>query len=115
MSGETPAVPGEFEDPEWVVFGGSPAPEPGRAAEHGAFDPFRKLFARELTDVKQDFARVSGQVEEILRGIATTAGDFELEEVKLELGFSASGKLVLVAEAGVETTVGITFRRKSGS
>jgi hypothetical protein len=27
----------------------------------------------------------------------------------------ASGKLVLVAEAGVETTVGLTFKRKAAS
>ena len=113
MSSQVPAVPVEFEDPQWVLFGGKPTPEPGTAAEHGVFDPYRKLFARELPEIKEEFSKVSSQVEEIINGISTTVGEYEIDEVTLELGFSASGKLVLVAEAGIETTVGLTFRRKA--
>jgi hypothetical protein len=101
----------DFDNPEWVVFGGNPAPEPGVAPEHGAFDPFRKLFARKLPEVKEDFSKVSGQIETLLAGVVARGGQFQVEEVTIELGFSASGRVVLVAEAGVEATISLTFRR----
>jgi hypothetical protein len=102
-----------FEDPQWVVFGGKPTPDPGVAAEHAAFDALRKLFARDIDDVRADFARVSAQLQALVQALPDRVADFEVHELSIELGFSATGKLVFIAEAGVEATVGVTFRRRA--
>jgi hypothetical protein len=107
---EAPAP--QFEDPQWIVFGGKPTPEPGMAPEHSAFDALRKLFARNLDDVKADFTRVSNQLTALVDALPDAVSGFEVDELSIELGFSASGKLVLIAEAGVEATVSVTFRRR---
>ncbi len=107
-----PLTDSPFEDPKWVVFGGQPSPEPGKAAEHGAFDAFQKLFARDITDVQADFGRVTQQLKLLVDGIPHRVSVFEIDEVSIELGFSASGKLVFIAEAGVEATVSVVFRRR---
>jgi hypothetical protein len=102
----------QFDDPEWIVFGGSPVPEPGVAADHGAFDPLKKLFARSNKDVEADFGRVTRQLKAVATAIPKSETGFEVSEMTVELGFSASGRLVFIAEAGVEATVSVTFRRK---
>jgi hypothetical protein len=101
-----------FDDPRWVVFGGKPTPEPGVAAQHSAYDALRRLFARDIEDVRADFARVSAQLQALVEALPERVSDFEVHELSIELGFSASGRLVFIAEAGVEATVGVTFRRR---
>jgi hypothetical protein len=85
------------------------------APEHGAFDPLRKLFAREIEDVKADFARVSEQLGALVSALPSNVSGFEIGELSVELGFSASGKLVFIAEAGVDATVSVTFRRPTST
>ena len=41
-----------------------------------------------------------------------TAAGYELSEVNISLGFNAKGKLAFIAEAGVEASVSIVFKRK---
>jgi hypothetical protein len=38
--------------------------------------------------------------------------NFQLDEIKVALGFSATGKLAFIAEAGVEASIEVTFKRK---
>jgi hypothetical protein len=111
LSEPTSPPAAKFEDPQWVVFGGKPTPEPGKAPEH-TFDALRKLFARDIDDVKADFTRVTAQLKALVEALPTSVSGFEVDELSIELGFSASGKLVFIAEAGVEATVGVTFRRR---
>jgi hypothetical protein len=85
------------------------------APEHGAFDPLRKLFAREIEDVRADFARVSEQLGTLVSALPSSVSGFEVDELSIELGFSASGKLVFIAEAGVEATVSVIFRRRTST
>jgi hypothetical protein len=40
-------------------------------------------------------------------------GDFELSEVQFQLGFSAQGTIVFIAEAGINATISATFTRKA--
>lgn len=103
----------EFDDPQWIVFGGTPSPEPGMAQDHSAFDPLRRLFARSAVDVRADFSKVRKQIDELVSAMRSEVAGFELAEVQIELGFSASGRLVFVAEAGVNATVSITYQRKA--
>lgn len=98
-------------DRRWVLFGGQPAPEPGTAEDHAFFDPLRKLFARDIDEVKTDFQKVADQVDALVGTLRSTAGGFALDEVSVELGFSATGRLVFIAEAGVTATISVTYRR----
>jgi hypothetical protein len=102
----------DFDSPDWIVFGGRPMPDPGGATNHGAFDAVRRLFARDIQDVRRDFDRVGAQLQQLATSFPATAGNYEVDEFTIDLGFSASGSLVFVAEAGLEATVSITFRRK---
>jgi hypothetical protein len=56
-----------------------------------------------------------GQIQEILQDVTLVPANFQLDEVVFELGFSAQGKIVFVAEAGVDATVSVTFRRNSSA
>jgi hypothetical protein len=111
---ETAMEPANLADPRWVVFGGQPSPEPGMPADHAFFDPVRKLFTRSIDDVRTDFAKVSEQVDSLVNALQKRAGAYALDEVSVELGFSARGRLVFVAEAGVTATISVTYRRVSG-
>jgi hypothetical protein len=95
------------------MFGGSPAPEPGMPEQHTFFDPLARLFGRQVADVKQDFEVRSQQLAQVLEGLRHEVSGFELDEISIELGFSASGHLVFIAEAGINATVSVTYRRRS--
>ena len=43
------------------------------------------------------------------------AGPYALEDVTFELGFSAEGKIVFVAQAGITTTISVTFKRQEAA
>jgi len=70
------------------------------------------MFARRTSDVEQDWAKVSSQVQRLLAATKDLAGDFSLEDITVELGFSAEGQLCFIAKAGVTTSVSATFKRR---
>lgn len=109
---EQTVEPGWLSDPEIVVFGGKAKPSVGTTTDHGFGDFFRGLVARPMDEVKQDWEKVLGQIQQLLSDTLTLPGPFELSEVGVELGFSAQGKLVFIAEAGVEASFSATFTRK---
>jgi hypothetical protein len=47
-----------------------------------------------------------------LDGISAAAKGYELDEITFQLGFSAEGRIVFVAKAGVTTTISAKFTRK---
>ena len=73
-----------------------------------------KELIRSLEHVKEDWKVVVGQVAEMVSGTddRVTAAGYELSEVNISLGFNAKGKLAFIAEAGVEASVSIVFKRK---
>lgn len=102
-------------DPDLVIFEGKEPPlKPGEVEEHafGIEKITDRLFGRRIEEVKADWQRVSGQIQQMLQAIASVAAEnFAMDTVEISLGFSAQGKLVFIAEAGVEATVSVTYKR----
>ncbi len=72
------------------------------------------IFGKRVDDVKADFDRIAEQMNQILQGaFSKITGDMKMDSVEVSLGFTASGKLAFIAEAGVETSVKVTFKRPS--
>lgn len=72
---------------------------------HGLFG-----IAREA--VKADFERVMTQLQFVLDGMSQVTKNYDLDEITFELGFTAQGKVVFIAEASVAATVTATFKRR---
>jgi hypothetical protein len=70
------------------------------------------VFGLQKKDVKADWQRVVSQIRFVLEGVSATTENYELSEITFELGFSAKGKIVFVAEGGVTTTISAKFTRK---
>jgi hypothetical protein len=99
-------------DPDYIVFAGETPLVPGASAEHGLGDHFKGLFPRSKEQVKADWQQVVGQIRDILDKLPVDQPGFAMEEITFELGFSAQGKVVLIAEAGITATVSVTFKRR---
>jgi len=101
-----------MDDPGIVLFQGDSKP-PGDGVElHSLASVTGKLFGRKLEDVKADWKKVSSQVKEMMESVVTDVPKgFMFESIEVSLAFSAEGKLVFVAEAGIEASVSLTFKR----
>jgi hypothetical protein len=104
-------------DPEQVLFISGTVPEESPATTPGIKFHKRRgisIVTRTLEEVKEDWKVVVGQVVEMVAVTGERIGvaGFELDQVEISLGFSASGKLAFIAEAGVEASVTIAFKRR---
>ena len=103
-----------IDDPTIVLFQG-PKPMLKAGAVHlQSFvgDVTDKIFGRTVQDVKADFDKISGQINQMLStAFSQTPGGLHLDTVEISLGFSAEGKLAFIAQAGVEATVSVTFKK----
>jgi hypothetical protein len=99
-----------LDDPDVVVFAGvPPAPAPGEFVTHSLKD---KLFGRRMEDVKLDWTKISGQISELVAATSEAEqSGFSVESIEVSLGFTASGKIAFIAEAGVEASVALTLTR----
>src|SRR5579885_3187296 len=99
--------------PEIVVFHApKPVAGPGTVQLHSFGSVMDKVFGRTVQDVKADFDKVSAQLDAILAGaFAKVTSGMKMDEVEISLGFTAEGKLAFIAQAGVEASVKVTFRR----
>jgi hypothetical protein len=97
-------------DVQEVVFITQPVITPGVTLNRET--PAQEI-RRKLGEVKEDWVVVMQQVSEIISGTDahTHAEGFRLSEVSVSLGFNAKGKLAFIAEAGVEASVSVTFKR----
>jgi hypothetical protein len=96
-----------------VVFQGpKPVAKPGTVQLHSFGTVVDKIFGRTVDDVKADFDKVSAQLDAILANAFSkvTAG-MTLDTVEISLGFTAEGKLAFIAQAGVEASVTVTFKK----
>lgn len=99
----------KLDDPDVILFAGTPTLAPGELEVHSFKD---RLFGRRAEDVQDDWRRVSGQVSRLVSATeAQQPEGFHLESVEISLGFTASGRLAFIAEAGVEATVTVTWSR----
>lgn len=93
-----------------VLFYGAPALQPGQTELH-AFGT--KIFGRKIEDVKSDWERISHQLKEMVGAMGNqTPQGFTMDKVSVALAFSAEGKLVFIAEAGLEASITIEFTRQ---
>lgn len=109
---ESPNPPEWLTDPDFVVFDGEQPLPRGAAEEHRLGDTMGTMFARRTSDLRQDWDRRVGQVRALLEHMPLDAGEYTLDQVTFELGFSAEGHIVFVAKGGITTTIGVTFKRR---
>ncbi len=71
------------------------------------------IFTRPLKEVKADWHLVVNQVSDMLSAAdrVATSHALKLDEVTIQLAFSAKGQLVFVAEAGVQASIAVSFKR----
>ncbi len=101
-----------------VIFQGAHQLENADLERHELKDLGSRLFGRKLEDLNVEWARAARQIEAMIRAAETAPGadssaDFSVDKVTVSLGFNAKGQLVFVAEAGVEPSVQVTFRRRT--
>ena|ERR1700733_12936020 len=67
--------------------------------------------------IKEDYQVILNQIGFIIGDSDSRVRNtgFSLDEIKISLGFNAKGKLAFIAEAGVEASVEVTFKRKKSS
>jgi|SRR3954454_6993576 hypothetical protein len=93
---------------EQVVFISSAGPGPGEFDVHSGFGG---KIVRSLTEVKEDWRLILGQVADIVSSGTDQVASrgLRFKEVEVSLGFDAKGRLAFIAEAGVQATVRVTF------
>jgi hypothetical protein len=71
------------------------------------------VVTRTMKEVTDDWRVVSAQVLQMVSSVEseTIPKGFTLGEITVSLGFTASGKLAFIAEAGIEASVELTFRK----
>jgi hypothetical protein len=108
-----PAIKRDIEDKNIVLFQGpQPAAAPGTVQLHSLGTAVQRVFGRDINDVTADFRKISDQVNVILKdAFKDMTGDMKMDSVEVSLGFTASGKLAFIAEAGVEASLTLTFKR----
>ena len=105
-----------LEDPDMVIFLADRSPQPGEVKLHSLnlLDTASRLFGRRKEDVAADWAKVTGQIREFISATEEKAPTgFSLDTLSVSLGFSAQGRIIFIAEAGVEASVTVTFKRSS--
>ena len=110
-----PEPPEWLDDPEYFVFAGEQPLPPGASQQHAIGEAFGKMFPREREQVRRDWQRSVEQIRSLLERMPLQAGQYALEDVTFELGFSAEGKIVFVAQAGITTTISVTFKRQEAA
>lgn len=99
---------------EWVLIQGPPSVLPrGGVRQDAVADALAGVIKRRLDEVKADWTQVLGQVADLLSTTPSTLGPFELDSVEFSLGFNAEGKLLFIANAGVEASVTLALKRVS--
>jgi hypothetical protein len=103
----------QIDDPAIILFQGlKPALKAGSVQLESFGSISDKIFGRTVEDVKADFEKVSRQINQVLATAFSQApGGLDLDTVEISLGFTAEGKLAFIAQAGVEATVSVTFKK----
>lgn len=91
------------------VGAAGPALQPGEEVPHGRV---RDYFSRSKQAVQQEWRSVIGDLQDVLADVAELREGFTLEEIEVQLGFTAEGQLAFVTKAGVEATITMTFKRE---
>ena len=69
---------------------------------------------RSLDELKDEWGQMMERLNSLVAATAVSATDsFAVDSLEFSLGFSAKGKLVFLAEAGVEATVKLVFKPRT--
>jgi hypothetical protein len=73
-----------------------------------------KQLSKKAKEIKEDWDNVLEELNFIIAETekSTTNSHYSLDEVKVSLGFSAKGKIAFIAEAGIEASIEVTFKKK---
>jgi hypothetical protein len=107
--------PAWLRDPDVMVFVTERELPIGGIQQHSLGAWVGNLFGRTKEEVRADWEKVLDQMRFLLDKVSTTTKDYELDELTFQLGFSAEGKIVFVAKAGVTTTISAKFKRKDSA
>jgi hypothetical protein len=112
---QSPNPPDWLIDPEFVVFASDRPLPPGVAEEHSLGDTVGTVFARRSDALRQEWDRRVDQVRSLVEHMPLDAGEYTLDKVTFQLGFSAEGHIVFVAKGGISTTISMTFTRRDSA
>lgn len=68
------------------------------------------VIGRKLEEFKSEWALKTQQIDEIIQASKSSA-NFPLDTVTVSLGFTAKGKLAFLAEAGLQGTITLTYKK----
>ena len=70
--------------------------------------------SKKVDDVKNDWKRMMEDLQFIIDETERSATNkkYVLDEITVSLGFSATGKIAFIAEAGVEASIEVKFKRQ---
>jgi hypothetical protein len=70
--------------------------------------------SKKAQEVKEDWENVLKELNYIVTETekSNSNKNYILEEISVSLGFSAKGKIAFIAEAGIEASIQVTFKRK---
>jgi len=106
------AEPAWVTDPDRITFVTAESTlREGEAELHGLGEKIGNLFSRSKEDVKAELSKTFDQMHFLLDSLTPSAHGYEASEVTFELAFSASGKVGFIAEAGIESSISVTFTR----
>lgn len=98
---------------QWLVFISDHPFFPGEVEQHGLREWWSDVRGRKLDDVRADFRRVFGQVEQLVSDIPRSIKRYDIEELEIGLAFTAEGQLAFIAKAGIEASVKIKLKRRN--
>jgi hypothetical protein len=73
----------------------------------------RQEIAIDLAEAKKRWAESLQAVQQLIESSVTKAiAGWELDEIEVGLALTAKGKLAFIAEAGIEASIHLTFKRR---
>lgn len=87
-------------------------PSTGRQALPKTEDLVERVMNVPVATLRESIQQATVQVADLVRGLPTTEGSMQLDEISVGLSISASGEVRLVAGIGVEvgSTITLTFK-----
>jgi hypothetical protein len=102
-------------DPAVMLFSAGYRAPVGVSEDHGLRDRAEQLMTRSTEEVKASWLQAVEQMRLLIADAENLAGEYELSEIEFKLGFTASGTVVFIAQAGLEATISATFKRREDS
>lgn len=102
-------------DPAVMLFSSGYRNPVGVSEDHGLRDRAEQLLAKSTEEVKASWMQAIEQMRLLIANAENLAGNYELREIEFKLGFTAAGTVVFIAQAGIEATISVTFKRRESS